>query len=340
MIVNIKEIIKQIPDELSDIERVRYLYLKCGELFAYNRDYIYSDINGKSKELYEEKVDWNNIKNKNKNKILTTCNQIATGCTDAVNILESSGNTKGKVFAKNVGYVEGEEFHIATIVNVDDKTYFLDLYKDLYRIQKGMKTKYFAPSEGILEDEKHTYPAIKEQLKGIKCTSIPEEELMQMDKKCGYNRNGIYMDDALIQLKKEMDQIKDINDIKKYVGDIEGEDKEEVLFRFKLDFINKYLMNSNQENNLDIKELTRFYIKAYYTLLSEKEINERLLIPIDIHYKGEPSVLFDIYTKKEPMYYLYKGKEKGFERISDDELSKLENNPNKELRYDSEGIEP
>ena len=68
-------------------------------------------------------------------------------------------------------------------------------------------------------------------------------------------------------------------------------------------------MNSDQENEMDINELTKFFMKAYYTILSEKEIYESMLIPIDIHFKGEPSVIFDIFTKNEKIHYRFQSKQ-------------------------------
>ena len=336
---DIDKIIDEIPDDMSNLEKIRDIYLKCGELFAYNRDYVYSDSLHTSSKIYEEEFKWSMVQNRKKDRIKVTCNQIATGCTEAINRLIMKGKIKGTAIARNIGYVQGEEFHVATLVYIDNKVYFLDLYKDLYKIQKGMQTKYFAPSKGVIEEEKVWYKSIRNQLEGIECETIPEEELKKMDQKNGYCINGVYMDDALIQLKKEMEEIDDINEIKKYVGDIEGEDREDLLFKFKLEFINKYLMNRNLDNPLDINELTKFYMKAYYTLLSEKEINQSMLIPIDIHFKGEPSVLFDIYTKNELIHYIYKGKKDGFQRINDKELFALKGNENRDVRFDTDGIE-
>ena len=141
---NINEIISQIPEDMSDIEKIRDIYLKCGELFTYNRDYIYSDLLGVSGDLYEEQFNWLIVQNRKNGRIKATCNQIATGCTDAINRLRIEGKTKGNVIARNIGYVEGEEAHVATLVSIDDKNYFLDLYKDLYKIQRGLETKYYA----------------------------------------------------------------------------------------------------------------------------------------------------------------------------------------------------
>ena len=333
---NINEIISQIPEDMSDIEKIRDIYLKCGELFTYNRDYIYSDLLGVSGDLYEEQFNWLIVQNRKNGRIKATCNQIATGCTDAINRLRIEGKTKGNVIARNIGYVEGEEAHVATLVSIDDKNYFLDLYKDLYKIQRGLETKYFAPSKTILDKEKNSHEFIKEQLEGIECETISEEELKRIDQKCGYCRNGVYMDDALEMLRKEM---QDEENIKQYVKDFDKSNRDEAIFKWKIDFICKYLMNNQGENSLDINEMTKYFLKTYYTILTQDEINGNILIPIDIHFKGEPSVLFNIYMRRGTMYYIYKGKEKGFERISEEELFKLESNENRDVKYDSEGIE-
>ncbi len=321
-----EKIISSIPEELSEIEIIRYIYLKCGDLFTYNRDV--SKVSWEEAiELYDKPFSWHRVEKKEEtSRIKETCNQIATACTEAINTAMRKIGASGRIWAENIGYKPSEETHVATLLHVDDKVIFLDLYKDLFRIQNGMKTCYFAPSIERLKKEKAEYPYIGELLKGIECTTIPDEELMKMDKKCGYNKNGIYMDDALAQLKKELQQINDINDVKRFVGDIECEDREVFLLNFKLEFISRYLMNCNEEKKLDISELTKFYMKAYYTLLSDKEIKECKLNRTDIQFKGEPSVLFKITTQKEVIYFIYKGKDEGFKRITEEELNRLKNN--------------
>lgn len=318
----IDKIISSIPDGLSEIEIIRYIYLKCGELFTYNRDFCYASEE-KVIELYDEIFYWFGISDGEKARLKKTCNQIATACTEGINIAMKKQKKSKCVWAENIGYVPSEEAHVATLVYIGEKVYFLDLYKDLYRIQKGMRTCYFAPSKEKLEKEKSLHFSIKEKLNGIECTTIPDEELMQMDKKCGYNRNGIYMDDALIQLKTEMEKINSIEDAKEYIGNLECKDRNDFSLNFKLEFIRKYLINSNQEKKLDISELTKFYIKVYYTLLSDKEIKECKLSHLDIHFKGQPSVLFNIKTPRELIYYIYKGKNEGFERITEEEIGEF-----------------
>ena len=208
MKIDIKEIINKKPKNLSDIEKVRYIYLNCGELFAYDRDYIYSGLGETSQEIYERSFVWPSTNSskfqEEQGRIKVTCNQIVDGLNSAINTMANMIETDENIYARKIGYVNGEQYHVATLVDIGDNTYFLDLNNELYKIQKGMKTKYFAPSKEILEREKMEHSSIREQLKGIECKSLEEDELVTMDKKCGYNKNGIYVDDAIDYLKKEM----------------------------------------------------------------------------------------------------------------------------------------
>lgn len=43
MKVSIDKILENMPKNLTDLEKVRYLYLKMGDIFSYNRDFLYID---------------------------------------------------------------------------------------------------------------------------------------------------------------------------------------------------------------------------------------------------------------------------------------------------------
>ncbi len=329
MKTKVEEIIEKMPEDLSDIEKVRYMYLNCGDSFTYDRDYIYLGMNEKSKETYEKEFIWPDINNnESEERIKAICTQIVDGINSAINTMANKVKTDEKINARKVGYVDGEQYHVATLVDIGKDTYFLDLYKDLYRIQRGMKTKYFAPSESVLEQEKSKHKSLKEQLEGVDCKSLSDDEIMQMDKKCGYNKNGIYIEDAIKYLKEEM---QDEENLKQYVNE-DGTNREEAILKWKLDYICKYLINNKQENSLDINELQKYFIKLYYSILTEEEQRKNMLIPIDIHLDGEQSVLFNIYTSMGHMFYIYKGKDIGIERVSDEELKELREN---HIKYDA-----
>lgn len=326
---SIKEIIEQMPENLSDIEKVRYIYLKCGELFAYDRDYIYSGLGETSTEIYERRFIWpNNYSRNQQGRIKVTCNQISDALNSAINTMTSMIKTDENISARKIGYVEGEQYHVATLVDIGDNTYFLDLNSDLYKIQRGMKTKYFAPSNEVLEIEKRETESIKNHLKGINCTSLTEEELVAMDKKCGYNKNGIYMDDAIKYLREEM---QDEENLKQYI-DEDDPNREYATLKWKLDFICKYLINNERENKLDMKELDKYFVKLYHGILTEEEKRTNMLVPIDVHLDGEQSILFNIYTQYGQLFYLYKGEDIGIERVSQEEVEELKKG---RMKYDA-----
>ena len=41
MKISINEILENMPKNLTDIEKVRYIYLALGNIFSYDRDYMY-----------------------------------------------------------------------------------------------------------------------------------------------------------------------------------------------------------------------------------------------------------------------------------------------------------
>ena len=94
----------------------------------------------------------------------------------------------------------------------------------------------------------------------------------------------------------------------------------------------KYIINNEQENPLDINELRKYFVKLYHGILTEAEERSNILVPIDIHLDDEPSVLFNIYTHSSQIFYLYKGKYKGIERISQEELNEIRKN---RVKYDA-----
>ena len=51
MKISVKKILEDMPKDLTDIEKVRYIYLSVGDIFSYDRDYIYL---GREREILAE----------------------------------------------------------------------------------------------------------------------------------------------------------------------------------------------------------------------------------------------------------------------------------------------
>lgn len=330
MEINIKQMIDNMPQNLTDIEKIRYIYINFGQLFAYNRDFIYEHLSDKSaKEMYDEPVIIDmNEEGEYQNKLKVTCKQMADSCVQTINNLFSS------IIAEVIGNKEDKKHHVAVLVTLNNKHYFMDLHNDLYRIQKGMTTEYFAPSKKALKKEKNNYIPIYESLKGIRCTPIPKEELKNMDKKIGYNRDGIYMDDAMDRLKEEM---QDEENWKKFIDDydnINSSSKKDIIFRWKVDFIFRYIKNNIQnKDKMEEIEIEKFFKKLYYSILTNKEKSDNKIITTHVHVDDKPSVLYKIEAKDSIIYYIYNTEKNGFEKITLEDINEMKNNG--KLFYDN-----
>lgn len=331
MEINIKDIIKNIPEDLENNEEIlRYIYIKLGNIFSYNRDYLYATDSRFSKDIYEDYLNIEIIDNaKIENKIEAVCKQITDILVEVINKIPEE-KRKDTLSAKMLGYRKQEENHVAALVKSGDKNYYMDLYKDMYAIQKGFRTKYFALSGNDLEKELEKNLDMKADLRGIKCDEIPEENLEKTDKKLGYSFNGIYMDEAVEMLRKEM-QIED--NWKKYEKDYEEitkkENKEDVITRLKLDFIFNNFRNNAKEDKIGMIELTKFYKRLYQTLLTKEEQNKNQLRRYDVTLRDnknipEDSMIYEVKREKENIYYIYKSENGKFVKITPKEILKIE----------------
>ncbi len=325
--MKVNQNIEKKQKDLTDEEKIRNIYLNLGIKFSYNRDYLYSDW-WKSKEIYEKSIMQEVLENADSsNKIEAICKQMATSLAEAINHIPRE-TTQEKIVAKIVGYRLDEERHIGTLVTIGQKSYYLDLYKDLYKIQRGMKTSYFAPSKEILNEIKQMYPSIQEDVDGIEFDTIDEEQLKQMDIKLGYLKYGLYIDDVIETLKKEM---KDEQNLREYIKDYDKiKDKEErskVILKWKIEYMFRYLKNEFLEDNIGMEEKSKLYRKIYYSLLTNEEIKNSRIYDSDIHYKDKngkrkQGSIYEIDIYEEKIYYIYDEEQKGFVPISREELQR------------------
>ena len=310
-------------DEFKDEEIIRKIYISLGKKFSYNRDYIYNF--SQSEEIYEKTIMPGVLeKLKSPNKIKVTCKQIADSLARNINNIPEN-STKEKILAKPVGYRKNEEMHVGTLVTIGKKNYYLDLYKDLYRIQRGMQTKYFAPLEENLEKIKQQYPSVRIDIECIKLESINENQLRKMDLKNGDLEYGVYVDDAIEMMKNEMKE----ENLKEYVKDYNNinskEERNKIILKWKIEYIFKYIKNELLESNIGISEIDKVYKKIYYSLLTKEEKASSMLCSIDIHTKDEEEnkkegIIFKIYINGEELNYIYESGKDGFTKISKEEL--------------------
>lgn len=120
MKISIEQIKKEMPDNLTAIEEVRYIYLKLGNIMAYNRDFLNITDYRVIKNLYSNSITLSMIeKGDYQNKINATCKQHAEIVAEVINEFKKNNLD---ISARTIGYVEGEEKHIKVIVMCCQKT--------------------------------------------------------------------------------------------------------------------------------------------------------------------------------------------------------------------------
>lgn len=246
------------------------------------------------------------------NKISATCKQFAEVTSETIN---AANRYKKRIETRVVGYVEDEENHVEIVATIDGKNYCLSIDKDLYKIQKGMKTVGFATSNIALDN--------------TECEIVPFDEIKKMEEKLNYCKYGMYMDDAIEMIKKEMQDPKNMEELIPE-HELRSRRKEDIVYRYKVDFIFKYLKNNLQEDKkLKIYELCKYYNKLFKILLTEKEKEDNTIQEFDIYLKDDieckrESALYQIQMKDKVLYYLYDDDEGGFIDIDGRDLRDLD----------------
>lgn len=315
MKVSINKILENMPKNLTDLEKVRYIYLKMGDIFSYNRDFLYIDDYRYVNDMYNEVITKEKIEKGNyKNKIASLCKQMSEISCETINKLNPS-----KIKARIVGYNPDKETHVEVVVTISDESYNLNINLDLYKIQKGMRTVGFATTNKAIDE--------------TECVVLSPDEIKKMDEKLNYCKYGMYMDDAIEMIKAEM---QDTKNIEKLISENELKTgrKEDIIFKYKVDFIFKYLKNNlPEEKKLEIYELCKYYKKLFKELLTEKERVDNNIQKFDIYLKEDgknkkENALYQIKMKERIIYYLYFDEERGFAEIDEKSLRNLDNTGN------------
>ena len=323
MKISIEKILQNIPNNLSEIEKVRYIYLELGRIVAYDKRYINTKEPEYERDAYNKILTPKVIENSNyENKILVLCKQIAEMLRDTINMLNDEN-----VMAITEGHYDNMQKHVGTIVSIGNERYWLDLTFDLYRIQNGLKTHYFA-----------TY---KESREGIPCTTISEDELKLIDEKLGYCKNGMYMDDVVEMIRKEMQNETRFAEYLKEQGlnpEFGRRTKEENIFKFKIDFIAKYMKNNIlSEEEIGISEIEKYHRYLIKTLLTDDEKEKHKLKEYWVFEKDEETGVYEdnyfieLTMEYENIYYIYDKKEKRLIEIKMEQLKEMKQN--RKIKY-------
>ena len=154
--ISINEMIENMPEGLSQLEKTRYIYLELGKIFSYNLDFFYTEDDKTLQDIYDEEITVDRIeKGEYKNKVRIVCKQAAEILCEVLN--------KIGIKAYCIGIEKGEINHVDVIVEIENKNFCLDIINDMKNIQKGFSTKSFGKKDIILPSNS-------------KCDTIDDEE--------------------------------------------------------------------------------------------------------------------------------------------------------------------
>ena len=209
------DLLKEIPEGLSELEKARWLYLKLGKTMTYDMNvfYLRDELLGKK---YNQKV---NIRDYESSHLV--CKSISEIYIDLLKELgiESELVEVSKDYKFN---------HVGTKIKFNDGLIvFTDLTLDLYRIQTGMRTLNFA----------YTSP-------GDDYDILSRRELREIDNKLGYTFRGVYLDDFIDFVSEEL---KNEEKVKRYLlngKEISQFNTAEIISR-KINFLLTHVLPSN-----------------------------------------------------------------------------------------------
>lgn len=160
--IDYDRIIEDMPKNLTQIEKARYIYIQLGKYFSYDERYITSESDNEKREIFDRDIE--DIEN---DKVV---------CTSLSRIYENLLNRAG-ITSKTV-LIPGERLgHAFTELEIDGKKYFTGLIRDLMNIKTGFKTNEFMIDNPDRFGDDSEYVVLS------------EEELKSIDDKIGYTYN-------------------------------------------------------------------------------------------------------------------------------------------------------
>ena len=196
--IDYDKLLNSIPKGLNQIETARFLYIELGRYFIYDPEVIQTQDMEKRKEIAFRGID--DIKD---NKVV--CISLSKIYTELLNRCGINAETvltppSDPNNPKDIG-------HAYTRINIDGKKGSLSLVNDLTNIKVGLKTNHFLITR-VTEEMKNEaeQKGLTDVLKNV--LTIDEDELRRIDDKIGYTYNGMYLDDAITELKNGLDAIR------------------------------------------------------------------------------------------------------------------------------------
>lgn len=311
----IDNIINNMPQNLSQIEKAYYIYLELGKIVSESPQFVFTDREGKEKH-YNDAID---------NKYYGICKSISELY---VSILRDKRIGISADLVKK--YPESPITHIDTILKIDGKNYITNLISDLSRIKTSRRVNSFCfdlsrpVNDSILKEENESYLKRLEHYYG-KIDSLTRHDIEKLDKKLCYSfipkiskedERGLYTEDTIELLRKDMNNPESFREYVLHNRDV----PEEELLKYKLDYIFENINKlTDYTGNMNYLENIRYYLYVAKKILSPEEgariqayaatVGDDLSNIISI-LKVKPLTKSD--DKNNNIYYLYSARDKKY----------------------------
>ena len=240
VINELNSIMLSIPKDAELLEKIRYVYIKTGEVFSY--DYYYIE----NEDTYKVKFEDDYVDR------YSTCAEISKVLALMINNIDIE-NVKCEVINRPKRYLrDGEEnTHIANLVELSTgEKFILDLTLDLHLIQSGCQTSEFGFTTMNGDED-----------------IISINECKSMDQKLGLIKNGEYTDEKINKVYSELLK----NDYSEMTFEEMVDNKMNYLNSLMIDF------RGLHEGKNFIKMLISKLLKCNYKEFNLRGINDEMI---------------------------------------------------------------
>ena len=319
----IDNIINNMPQNLTQMEKAYYIYLELGKLITESTEFVFGDWKTKCEQYYQ-KID---------EKFCGICKSISELYV-AILADERVG-----VDAEIVKQFPDQEItHVDVILKIERKKYLVNLILDLMNIKFFRRTKGFAYDlceevpHPIWQEQNRDYYERLESVYG-EIDYLDRKQLQEMDKKLNYSffmpafmdkeSRGIYTDDTIEIIKYEM---RNKEKFKEYV--LKGKEvPEEEQLKYKLDFIfeNKDMF-AEEVGKKGYLENIRHYNKLFRSFLTQDEYSRVQTYAATVN--NDLRNIISILKVKPPksknnLYYFYNAKEDKYEEKTTEQMKEI-----------------
>lgn len=282
----VQDIKEQMPEDLNELETLRYIYIYIGKRKNFNPEYYFG--NSKTRRqiymLSNKEIDNEEFLTEKRNLI---CSSIASLFKKVAREFDIDVD----LFKED----NGNGAHVYNIVHLKKgRTIKVDLQRDLKNIHSNRRTEYFGPVTFLWD-------------------GLEEEEIEEADKKIGYKKKGKnYKDDDIKLLKNQLKGMNRRDAVNFLLGNkefLEGLDEEEGYVEASSYVRTTFANCLNKWKN----DIPPYVIHCY----RDEDIHKQPLqerqhsMCIFNKYKGD----YDI--------YMYRKKQKVFEKVSPERMKKL-----------------